>query len=399
MNSSQTVRQSSRRVGGSPRIWLLPPVLLRGIGETLEGAVVLSESPGDLGFCLWQTARDVRLWAEVDPAHRSGLFQGGPPELAVAGDRALRVPLTTVCAQLANPGSADAEVLATACLRIAWRAEERRCLGTAVVFAMVASLAAPSHPGPAYEAGRLSSAWDDQVRAETWLRRAIGLARRARDPRVYCRAAVTLGDVYAARDELTGARSLYNLGLRASRRHGMQQARADAVLGLLRLAITAGDREAIDRLQDLAQRSFGHDHPRRPELILTLARLWIDTGEQQMAREALRRLVPELETDQDRMALSALLARAEVEPGTPTSIAEVWHDVWTMAEARRGARACERALVDLALSGIVLGNVDRVRAAFTQASPLSPRSDSLLQRDYARVEEWLAAQARWRGRA
>ncbi len=241
--------------------------------------------------------------------------------------------------------------------------------------------------------------WDDQLRAETWLRRAIGLARRAQDHRTYCRAAVTLGDVYAARDETTRARSLYTLAMHASRRYGMREARANAVFGLLRVAIAAGDSEAIVPLQDLALRTFGQDHPRTPELILTLSRLWVDTGERQAAREALRRLVPDIEADHDRMAVMALLARAEVEPGTPSSIAEAWDEVWTISDAQRASRAVDRALVDLALAAIALDKVDRVQTAYARVSHFAAKSDARLRDDYTQVGEWLAVQTRRRGPA
>src|SRR4051794_33568983 len=59
--------------------WHVPPALLHG-PEALEGAEVLDEVPSPLSLLLWQSLRDVTLWAsEHEPADRADLFQ---PETA-----------------------------------------------------------------------------------------------------------------------------------------------------------------------------------------------------------------------------------------------------------------------------------------------------------------------------
>ena len=62
------------RRGPRSRRWCVPPAILRGPDETLEGAAILVEVPGDLGVLLWRTARDVRLWGEVPRNARENLF-------------------------------------------------------------------------------------------------------------------------------------------------------------------------------------------------------------------------------------------------------------------------------------------------------------------------------------
>jgi hypothetical protein len=367
----------------------------------MEGAAVLNEFRGDVGLKLWQIVRDVRLWAEVLPEHRLGLFRGtaaAPAErLEEISDPALLDSLALLQGELAEPSSASAEVMATECLRISEYAEGKERLGTAVLFAMAASFAAPQRAAPAYEAGRLSLAWKDEVRAETWLRRAIGLARRGGERGTYCRSLILLADLYAARGEGTRAGKYYAIGMRASRRFGMRQARGEAALGLLRLALAAGNHEQADKLQVIASRAFGWEDRRTPEVVRLFARIRIDSGERTSAGEALQRLLPSLENDDDRMAAYALLARANADPGSPWRIAEPWHAAWALIEARPGSWAHVRALIDLALSSIAIGSAERTRAAYDRIGTLSPVPDPILQRDYDRVRDRLSTLDRQRG--
>jgi hypothetical protein len=120
----------------------------------------------------------------------------------------------------------------------------------------------------------------------------------------------------------------------------MRESLAEAAFGLLRLAIAAGNHAEVARLQVVARRAFGRDHERAPELVVVLARLWIDGGEPKRAGEALRRLVPDLVNPDERIAALALLARADANPQMAWSIAEAWHSAWSLAEAHPGSPAC-----------------------------------------------------------
>lgn len=393
MSLRQNVRSAPRRKGGPARLWILPPALLRGVGETLEGAAVLNEFSGEVGLKLWQVARDVRLWAEVGPEHRQGLFRGTTAALAEPleerGDSALLAPLALLRLEMAHPSRAIAGTVASECLRISRYAEASRRPGTAALFAIVASLAEPQRATPAYEAGRLSLAGKDEVRAETWFRRALGLARRGYEWRTYCRSLVRIADIYALRSDGARAAKLYTIAMRASRRHAMREPRGEAALGLLRLALAAGDREAAERLEGVARRAFGRDNAHIPELVCLVVRLRIESGERTLAATALRRLIPDLESDEDRMAAYALLSRANAE--SLSSIAEPWHQAWALTEARPDSGERDRALVDLALSAIEVGSAERARAAYQRVPSRNSDPPSALQRDYDLVRSWLAS--------
>lgn len=367
--------------------------MLRGIGETLEGAVVLDEFSGDAGVELWQAARDVRLWAEIDCEHRGGLFRDAGRALTTrveaSCDADLLAPLTSLRLELAEPSRANCEVIAAESLRIARYAEGQARLGTAALFAMTASLAAPQRAAPAYEAGRLSALSRDEIRADTWLRRSVGLARRANERRTYCLALLALGDLYAARGESERARAFYTPAMRAARRCGMRAVRITALFGLLRLAIAGGNRAEIERFQVIARRIVERDPERAPDLVIVLVRLWLNAGDRQAAAETLRRLVPALTDLDQRIAALALLARADADRRMPWSIAEAWHDARALLEAHPHSPARVRGLVDLALAAMYLGSMARAQAAFDLISDLPPDADCLLRRDHGEVARWL----------
>jgi hypothetical protein len=75
---TSTPRARGRRRDASRR-WCIPPAILREPEETLEGSLILVEFEGDLGLLLWNSLRDVTLWAAVPPERREGLFK---PEAA-----------------------------------------------------------------------------------------------------------------------------------------------------------------------------------------------------------------------------------------------------------------------------------------------------------------------------
>ncbi|HEX5724040.1 MAG TPA: hypothetical protein VFX98_01165, partial [Longimicrobiaceae bacterium] len=98
-------RSSSRR-------WCIPPAILREPNEMLEASQILEELDSDVGLLLWQSLRDVTLWAEVPPERREGLFSPDAAHhrlglLTGAGaEPTVEVSLATLAALVGNPGSA-----------------------------------------------------------------------------------------------------------------------------------------------------------------------------------------------------------------------------------------------------------------------------------------------------
>lgn len=113
------------RRGPRARRWWVPPAVLRGPDETLEGAAILMEIAGDLGVLPWRTSRDVRLWGEASPDARENLFADESGDNRVASLVATDVPsaisaqIHTINGMLTAPGRADADVLTVCCLEVA----------------------------------------------------------------------------------------------------------------------------------------------------------------------------------------------------------------------------------------------------------------------------------------
>ncbi|HEY0036660.1 MAG TPA: hypothetical protein VGB66_08240 [Longimicrobium sp.] len=224
----------------------MPAAVTRDPAEGLEGDRILSEFPGEFGVLLWRTARDVVLWAGTPAARRAGLFS---PE--ASGRRMARlldmdlpegIPafLDTLASQMSTPEKGDAEVLAWCCRQVARWAAGRGCPGTATFYAQTAALCSPGDAAPALDTGRLALADGQRPRGESWLRRAIALARRSRQWDAYAAAHVDLGNLYEHAGESDRARRYYRRACATGRRYGMRECRLLAGEGLRRIAMAEG---------------------------------------------------------------------------------------------------------------------------------------------------------------
>src|SRR5688572_27375181 len=116
--------------------WHVPPALVHG-GESLEGAQVLEEVQGPLGLLLWETYRDVALWASTAPEERDGLFAAGAAAArkasmeAAGAEPALERGLRGASVVLTDPAGAQEQDVMTACRQAADWAEQRGLLATA----------------------------------------------------------------------------------------------------------------------------------------------------------------------------------------------------------------------------------------------------------------------------
>lgn len=272
--------------------------MLRDPGETLEGERLLEESDGALGLLLWQTSRDVALWAGTPVGDRAHLFADGDAEARISQLAATELPppiaaaVDTIHAMLTLAGRADVSVLSICCLEVAAWARREGLVHTATAFAQAAALAAPDFAEAALHTGVFASAAGQDVRAESWFRRALGLARVESDGAAYSAALVGLGAVYEGRGDLARAGAFYRKGYAAGRRFSAWSARLRGAHGLFRLARRRGDGEEAAQFAFIAQRAYRPDVQGGPDLLLDLAQFWIKAGDYGRARGALRRLSP-----------------------------------------------------------------------------------------------------------
>lgn len=212
-----------------------PPVILRSPGETLEGAEVLDEVRGGLGVLLWRALRSATLWASVRPSARACLFAPAARErwlrdaAAVSAEAPLRDPLRVFGSLLASPGGVAAERVARACTRVAEWAEEAGARRTALAFAQAAATAMPASPPAALAAGLRAEQVGQDLRGETWLRRALVLSRARRDRATQAHASLHLARILERRGERVRAARMYARTARLARTSGLRMLRGQAL--------------------------------------------------------------------------------------------------------------------------------------------------------------------------
>ncbi len=370
--------RASRR--NASRRWCVPPALQHEPDELLEAVQVLAEIPTPVGVILWQSVRDVTLWSEIPDENREELFTHDAAHrrlsdlLSAGAEPALEVSLTTLAALVGAPGAASPEIVSLVCIQISRWAEGRGLWGTAMAYAQAAALATPLDSNPALFAGSLALRWRRSARAETWLRRAIGLARRGREWGVYAAAYVEMGALYARRGQPAQAHRFYVQGLRAARRHGLVLTRGAALHGMLRLAMETGALEEGERYARAAIRAFGSGNPRMPELVHDVAYLWVRRENYVRAIPMLQRLLPSRVEPVERALTLALLARAAAGDGNKKLYQEAWMDAWAIINRRFGEEEKHgRALLELARASALFrdwAHVEQaVRLATTVATP------------------------------
>jgi tetratricopeptide (TPR) repeat protein len=325
------------------RRWCLPPAIIREPGEVLEGSYILDEFGSDLALVLWTAVRDVTLWSSTPAARRAVLFSPGTEAvprqgMAAAGlDPALDLALATLATVVSHPAQANPEVISLVCLEVARWAREQGRMGTAVAFAQAAAFAHPNAAVPALAVGELAVEWGRYRRAETWLRRAIGLARRAGDWESYGSAYVALGEVYVGTGRAALAPRYFLQAARLSRRQGNRAVRAQALHGLLRTSLAAGDLDAAEAYARGAQRAYGRAHPRLPHLQHDVAQLLVARGHHARAVPMLRRQLGVF-TDPARRALChALLAHCAAALADSAPYEHSWAEAWALLDAAESA--------------------------------------------------------------
>lgn len=371
------VRRGSKR--GTHRPWCLPPAVTREPGETLEGVAVLDEFPAELSLLLWTALRDVSLWAATPEDRRTALFSPNAEarrrEYAAHTplDPALDLALGTLATVVSHSAQASAAVVTLMCLEVSRWAREKGGMGTAVAFAQAAALASPEEPAPALAVGQLALEWGRPARAETWLRRSIGLARRARDWESYGGACVALGEIYLRAERLPAAERYYLYAARVARRQQLRAVRAEAMHGLMRVRMAAGDDlELAERFAALAQRAYGRNNPRANQLLHDMTHLMIRRGEWERAVPLLRRQLSIFPDPGMRMVCQALLAHAGAALGDTRTYEMSWKEAWNLQERPGAAAHLPTALAHLGKAAALVHDWIRVQQIVRAFNGLRP---------------------------
>jgi tetratricopeptide (TPR) repeat protein len=373
----------------SARRWRTPPVIVHG-GGPFEGAAVLEEIGGPLGMLLFQVARDVFMWGDTPPRERAGLFVQRADRALTALIRAadtgpqLKPALRALVRLTHAPEAAQEEQVALACRGVAHWAEQNAHLATAHAFAQCAAVVTPADAALSYEVGGLAQRQGQGVRAETWYRRAVALARRSGDWVTYSSAFVALGDLYMQRgkvSELRGTpkgilRALREASERAAQRLGPRKMEGRALHELLVLAIYAEQPE--ENVQQLAQNvqhlaraaleAYGPGHERVIGLAWDLAEFWVEHGPASLALMLFQGIVRHAPDDAPRARAHAGVACAAARLGERQLYEEAWEDAWERLSATQFLADDDVALQHLAAAAAGLGDEERAARATERIS-------------------------------
>ena len=364
-------RRYSARQRAPSRRWHIPPPLIHG-PETLEGGGILHEWGSELGVLLWQTSRDVLLWATTEPASRAETFASRSGALldhqikalvSEDADPRLRAGLQQLHQMVAQPGTVKEEQVARACRQLSEWADDVGKLGTALAFAQDCALASRRDAGAAFWVATVAVRLNDHARAEVWFRRAVGLARQSRDWRMYSRAFGGLGNLYVRRGNLPAARRLHTRALRGARRGGMRREQAAALHDLFGVAVETGANAEAERLARVALDTYGMRNRRVHVLAHDVAYFWMEQGHFARALPVFQAVLPLVHRPLERLFVLADLVRAAGGVGDVSTAEAAADEVWQYALDPELAQGAARALLEVAHGFMSLGDITRAGEA------------------------------------
>ena len=327
------------------RRWCVPPAAHRESHAHLPAIDVLQELGREPGLVLWLLLRDVEIWADAPASTRRTLFRGFEIFAAEAVlPPAISAEVNAVVAMLGGsvPGAGP-----DACRNIAAWAEPL-APRTTLLFAQAAALLDPASGERARDVARHALQCQQPVRAETWLRRAVALARRQRDWSTYALAYADLGEIHEARTEPAAASDAFQRALRVCRRHSLPGfVRGRPLVGFLRAALREGRADAASRIKRAVLRAVPPADRAAPPIYLALATALASAGRPGEVVSLLRDAMPAHGTEEERFALARLLVRSAAD-GDPVERERAWEDAIELLQ--RGARtgAFARLLARLA---------------------------------------------------
>lgn len=384
-----------RRPRRRARPWIVPPGLLVQ-GEPFEGYHVLDETRDELGLLLWQSLRDVEVWAMAEPNERMELFRSGSLrqrmeriEEEVDPAAPVRPVLEGLASLLSRPDAVTSLEVCELCEELSRWASGAGLPRTALAFAQRAAMAAPQEAGPAYMVGLISRRAADYRRAEVWFRRALALARHNLDWRHYGLAHMGLANLYMQRGDAPRARARLLRALRSSRRYGVWTVKPYALHDLFLINATGDDPKLAEQYARAAYRAYGRRHPRLPALAHDVAWFWTLQRQFHRALPIFQAVLPHFSRPPERMVVLSNIARAAGGACSFITFDRAWNEVWQMVDDSKDRERVAEALINLAHGAAALGLVVRMEMAASYALTIATRRSEAQQQVAA--EELLAA--------
>lgn len=176
-------------------------------GAELQESVMVAELPSDVALSVVRAYRLGLAWPQgpevmAQLTDTQGLAEWEQDALSrLDADIAVWAPIAVIASELQEPGTADGDRLAYACLAIAEWAISIGAGATAILFVETAALVNPFNPRRAYLAGRVLRERGRMREAERWLRRSIRLAAGTHDAEVHAMAVEALRGISGTPDE------------------------------------------------------------------------------------------------------------------------------------------------------------------------------------------------------
>ena len=362
--------------GRAGRPYVVPPALLRS-GEPFDGHHVVDEVRSPLGVLLWEGVRDVVLWAATAPANRPGLFSSRAYRERVAAlhslelDHDVRGMMVLLSGVLDSETQPDRQAVARTCRKLAFWAEERLLPRTSIWYAQAAALAAPESAEHAYTVGLLCRRNTEYTRAETWYRRAIGLARRRRDARVYAQAYLELGDLFMQRGDYGRAKLTFERSLNTARRAGLRVIRARSLHSLFALAVETNQAAGAEAYARMASRAYPRNHAHLPKLAHDVAIFWMFQGYYERALIVLQAVLGTVTRTNERLMLVSSIARAAGGAGRIGAFTSAWAETWQIVDTCPTLECVTSSLLRLAYGSASLRDWERVELAARHALELA----------------------------
>lgn len=322
---------------------------------------------------LWQLHRDAFLWITTDPENRDKLFlenSNPTPVFTHFSSDAEQIGESVEVLQRLSSGRGmpGEDELADACRAISRWAYEKGKFTTALAFAQNAALTAAESAADSHWVATIAARVNDHPRAEGWFRRALGLARRSSDWKMYSRSFSGLGNLYIRRGNLPAARRLHTRALRGARRGGMRSEQASALHDLFVVAIETGNNTEAEKLARQAFEAFGRRNRRLHILAHDVAYFWMENGHFARALPVFQAVLPLVDHEVERTLVLANLARAAGGAGERSVFNKAVDDVEyaiSLPEIRKTAAA--RALLEVARGYLSLQEYDEAESAALSA--------------------------------
>jgi tetratricopeptide (TPR) repeat protein len=334
---------------------------------------ILREVGGDAGILLWQSYRNVMLWASSEPEERGKMFSPEAGRKRLAELLEAQVPaqivdsLVTVGRMIGSPGAGHGEAVAEACAAIGTWADREGAQATALAFRQAAALSAPMNAAFAYAVGKLARRRGEAPRAETWFRHAVMIGRQSGDWTSYSQAYISLGNMLRERGNLPAAQRMHVKALRAARRKGLRHVQGKALHELFIIATETGRNDQAEQYAKQAFKAYGPQHDLLPTLAHDVAYFWMDQGDFARVIPVFEALLPHFATPPLRMTVLSHIARAAGGTGQRDLFRKSWVEVTRMAKDPDTITVQAGALLELGQGAASLGEWDRAEQAAQQA--------------------------------